>query len=115
MDYAALILEHLSKHNCDLKNVQVDQVGNKLIIGLDGLKFGFIKVEITGEYMDELTYLYEAVDLIIDQAIIGDALFTKSRKTFIEQRGITITSTSKYEFKLLVSEPSGNDHIKVIS
>jgi hypothetical protein len=100
-DIVRLVKLHLHEHGCASPIVTITRIGNKCLIGLDGLKFGFLQVDVIGEFMNDVQDALQSVDLVLDQAIIDHIHFTKSRKTHLYTRTGEIKGVSKYEFKLL--------------
>lgn len=99
-DIVLLVKGHLYEHRCASPMVQVTRIGTRYLTGLDGLKFGFVQVDVVGEFMDDVQNILQSVDLVLDQAVIDHIHFTKSLKTHLYTGTGKIKGVSKYEFKL---------------
>lgn len=99
-DIVHIVKQHLYDQKCISPMVQISRIGDRFVTGLDGLKFGFIQVDVIGEFMDDVQNTLQSVDLVLDEAVIDRIYFFKSRKTHLYTRSGEIKGVSKYEFKL---------------
>lgn len=100
LDIVRLVKQHLYEHGCVSPMVHITRIGTRCLTGLDRLKFGFVQVDVIGEFMNDVQDTLQSVDLVLDQAIIDQIHFTKSRKTHLYTRTGEIKGVSKYEFKI---------------
>jgi hypothetical protein len=83
----------------EMDTIEAERIGHRLVLGLDNLYFGFVRINIYNHYIDRIQELAEVVDMVMDHALIDHYHFTKSGKLQYQKQGIVLIGVLKYEFK----------------
>lgn len=83
----------------EMDTIEVERRGTRLVIGLDGLAFGFVRISIYNHFIERIQELAEVVDRVMDQALIEQYHFTRIGRLQYDKEGIVLIGLLKYEFK----------------
>lgn len=113
-----LVMEHLCSNLPNLAfirggpeyipNLDVIEVwpSQRMVMGLDKLYFGFLRIRIYQTYMQPLQEIAESIDLVMDCALLSSYHFFKSGKLKFDKVGIIKVGILTYEFKITNSNES---------